>query len=59
MDLYVKLQGLKYNLEKVWGVFVKIPHHGNFWNYFPKEHSMELVHALVHRAHGTLVHRLL
>jgi hypothetical protein len=25
MDLNVKIQGLKYNFEKVWGYFCKIP----------------------------------
>jgi hypothetical protein len=41
------LQGLKYDLEKVWGVLVKIPWHGNFWilrNFFPKENSVEYDH---------------
>jgi hypothetical protein len=32
MDLNVKLQGLKYNFEKVWGVFVKLPGPGDFHN---------------------------
>jgi hypothetical protein len=47
-------------MEEFRGVFAKIPRHGNFWNlrnYFPKENSVELVHGLVHRVHGTPVHR--
>jgi hypothetical protein len=30
MDLYVKLQGLKHNFEKAWGVFAKLPGAGYF-----------------------------
>jgi hypothetical protein len=30
MDIYVKLQGLKYNFRKVWGAFVKFPGSGEF-----------------------------
>jgi hypothetical protein len=43
MDLNIKLQGLKYNLEKVWGV-VKIPSPTIFWKfliYFSIGKSME------------------
>jgi hypothetical protein len=38
MDLNVKLQGLKYNYEKVHGVFAKFRGSSDFrdlWNYFP------------------------
>jgi hypothetical protein len=31
MDLYVKLQGLKYNFKKVWRCFCKIPSTGYFY----------------------------
>jgi hypothetical protein len=43
MDLNVKLQGVKHNLEQVWGVLVKLPGYANFLNfqnYFPKENSV-------------------
>jgi hypothetical protein len=60
-DINVKLQGLKYNLEKVWGVFVKIPRHGNFWNirnYFAKENPWNWSIGPVDRVHaaGPWVH---
>jgi hypothetical protein len=32
MDLNLKLQGLKYNYEKVWGAFVKLLSPGDFHN---------------------------
>jgi hypothetical protein len=48
MDLYVKLQGLKYNFRKVQGCFYKIPSAGYFlklMNYFPwTDRAMDQVH---------------
>jgi hypothetical protein len=44
MDLNIKLQGLKYNLEKVWGGVVKRPSPTIFWKfliYFSIGKSME------------------
>jgi hypothetical protein len=41
MDLYVNFQGLKYNFEKVWGVFAKLPGPMNFQNYFSIVKSVE------------------
>jgi hypothetical protein len=33
MDLYVKLQGLKYNSRKVWGMFIKFPGSNEFMEF--------------------------
>jgi hypothetical protein len=55
MDLNVKLQGLKHNLEKVRGVFAKFQGPGcflEFWIYFPIEKGVEYVYGSVDRVHG-------
>jgi hypothetical protein len=33
------------------GVFAKLPWHGNLWNHFPKDKSVEYVHRTVDRVH--------
>jgi hypothetical protein len=55
MELIVKLQGLKYNLEKVWGVFAKFQgpsYFPEFRIYFPIEKGVEYVYGSVDRVHG-------
>jgi hypothetical protein len=54
MDLYVKLQGLKYNFRKVWGVFVKFQGYGDFleiMNYFSIKTGVDRVYSLVDWVH--------
>jgi hypothetical protein len=59
MDLYVKLQGIKYSFKKIQGCFCKIPGADEFTesiNLFSIQKGVEYVHGLIDPVHGAPIH---